>query len=450
MKKKSIYLLLIVVFIAAIIGVIFNYNIKKHEEENKTYGLLDRKGESSNTAEWTQVKQRYRNLSAAIKADPQDTKSAIKLVALFIEEARVTGNYMYYDKAAMRYVNGILQSEPDNFYALIFKSLIYLSQHHFAEGLATAQLARQIIPANPYVYGLLTDGSVEMGYYDSAVVYADKMVSIRPDLTSYSRVSYLREIYGDYPGAITAMTMAVETGGAGDEHTEWTRTQLAHLYEKTGDFKKADSLYRFSLSLRPGYPYALAGLARIALASNDYKAAISYYQKADSIVDDNSLKEELAEVYVLAGQKNKADKITREVIEALNKDSQASNKDQTIGHYADRELAYAYLKLNNFDKALEHAMLEYNRRPENIDVNETVAWVYYTKGDYARALPYIKTALKTHSKNPVLLTRASLIFYRTGDSQLAKSMLQQASPGNEYIGKSLRQETLNVIQNLYN
>ncbi|MEO6456070.1 MAG: tetratricopeptide repeat protein, partial [Ginsengibacter sp.] len=227
-----------------------------------------------------------------------------------------------------------------------------------------------------------------------------------------------------------------------------TRTQLGNLFEKTGDFKTADSLYRFSLGLRPNYPYALAGLARIALVSNDYNNAIAYYQKADSMINDNTLKEELADVYRLAGQNKKADEITHKVIEELTKDSEAGNKDETIGHYADRELAYAYLKVNNIDKALEHAMLEYNRRPENIDVNETVAWVYYNKGEYAKALPYVKTALKTHSKNPVLLTRASLIFYRTGDKQLAKSTLQSATATNAYVGYELKKETLNVMQNL--
>ena len=68
-------------------------------------------------------------------------------------------------------------------------------------------------PYNAYVYGLLVDGNVEMGNYDTAVSYADKMVSVRPDLTSYSRVSYLREIFGDYAGSIKAMQMAVEAGG---------------------------------------------------------------------------------------------------------------------------------------------------------------------------------------------------------------------------------------------
>jgi len=78
-----------------------------------------------------------------------------------------------------------------------------------------------------------------MGNYDTAVDKADKMVSIRPDLRSYSRISYLREIHGDNTGAIDAMKLAVDAGAAGDEATEWARIQLAKLYEHTGQLKYA-------------------------------------------------------------------------------------------------------------------------------------------------------------------------------------------------------------------
>ena len=91
-------------------------------------------------------------------------------------------------------------------------------------------------------------------------------------------------------------------------------------------------------------------------------------------------------------------------------------------------------------------MLEYNRRPANIDVNETVAWALYKKGDYAKALPYIETALKTKSKNPVLLSRAALIFAKAGDVRQAKSMLQQTSLANPYIGQVLQTEVATVLQ----
>lgn len=448
MQKKNIYLAIVTIFIVAIVGIVYKYNKTQKEKESATYALLERKGEAANTKEWAEVKKRAAELAKAIEINPTDTKSTLKLAALFIQEARETGNHAYYDKAAMKYVNDVLKQDAKDFNALVFKSLIYLSQHHFADGLTTARQAQQVNPNNAYVYGLLVDGNVEMGNYDSAIANADKMNAIRPDLTSYSRVSYLREIFGDYNSAIKAMKMAVETGGAGDEHTEWTRTQLAQLYEKMGDYKSADSLYKQSLIYRPNYAYATLGLGRVALAEKQYPQAIAYFEKADAIVNDNGIKADLVDMYKAIGQTKKADEAANKVIEDLTKDAQPNDDDESLGHYGDRELAYAYLKINNTDKALEHAMLEYNRRPNNIDVNETVAWVYYCKGDFTKALPYIKVALKTNSKNPVLLGRAGLIYLKAGQKDLAKPMLQQATNNTAFLGLELSTATAEALKNI--
>jgi tetratricopeptide (TPR) repeat protein len=448
MKKSYVYITCLIVFLLAIVAIVVKYNHNENEKENMVYKLLPRKGAAMNSKEWKEVQKKAAILFEALKQDPNDLNASLKLAGLYIQEARETGNYIYYDRAAMKSVNTILKIDSLNFNGLIFKSLLYLSQHHFADGLAAAQKARAVNPYNAYVYGLMVDGNVEMGNYDSAVADADKMVSIRPDLTSYSRISYLREIFGNYKSSIDAMTMAAEAGGQGDEHTEWTRVQLASLYEKTGDYKKAENLYELSLSMRPDYPYALAGLARVAVAAGDTKKAIELYEKADGLIDDNSMKEELVDLYRQSGRNKKGDELANKIIADLSKAAQAGDKDETIGHYADRELAYAYLKVNNTDKALEHALLEYNRRPENIDVNETVAWVYYNKGEYSKALPYIKTALKTNSKNPVLLSRAGMIFLKSGEKEMAKNMLQQASGANYFVGYTLKAETATAMQSL--
>jgi tetratricopeptide (TPR) repeat protein len=431
MKKNTIYTISIVVFILAVAGIIVKYDAKQKANANKEYTLIPRKGMAADTKEFKAAQKTSDDLLAAIKADPTDVKSKLKLAQLYILEARITGNHMYYDVAAMKYVNDALKVDSINFNALVYKSLIYMSQHHFADGLTYAHAAQQINPYNAYVYGLLVDGNVEMGNYDSAVTYADKMVSIRPDLTSYSRVSYLREIYGDYPGSIKAMKMAVDAGGQGDE--------------KTGNYQSADTLYNISLSMRPSYAYAFAGLAHVALAANDYNKAIGYYERADSIVTDNNIREELAEAYRVAGQTKKADDLENAIIADLVQSAQAGDKDVNIGHYADRELAYDYLKINDKDKALDHALLEYNRRPDNIDVNETVAWVYNQRGEYAKALPYIKVALKTHSKNPVLLSRAALIYYNAGDKATAKTLMAQVQLSNPFIERSLRTEMAGIV-----
>ena len=448
MNKKSVYFIVVAFFLAAIAFIIIKYNNQKEKSEHTTYTLLERNGALAQTNEWDLTKNQAKGFLLSLEKNPNDIKPMLGLAAIFIQEARVTGNYVYYDLAAMKYVNKVLQQDSTNFDALIYKSLLYLSQHHFADGLAMAQKAQQINPYNAFVYGMLVDGNVEMGNYDSAVANSDRMVSIRPDLRSYSRISYLREIYGDYPGAITAMKMAVDAGGPGDESTEWCRVQLGNLYEKTGDLKNAEMHYTIALQERPGYPYALAGLGRIAMANKDYNNAITHFLQADSLVTDYAFKEELVDAFRLTGQKEKADNTAKAVIENLTKDASKGNSDENIGHYADRELAYAYLKVNDYDKAMDHAMLEYNRRPDNIDVNETVAWVYYNKGDFVNASKYMDVALKTKCKNPTLLTRAGLIYYKAGNKSLAKTLLQQASANNPNVSLSLKEEGAKTLQSL--
>ncbi len=448
MKKNTLYIILLGLFFCTAGFVLMKYNKDKQIKAGSMYALLERNGNGANADEWVNTKKNASRLLETLKEKPGDTKTLVALSNLFILEARATGNYTYYDMGAMKYINEILKNDPENFEALTLKSLVYLSQHHFADGLATAQKAAAINSHNAFVFGVLVDGYVEMGNYDSAVISAEKMMSIRPDLRSYARVSYLREIYGDYPGAVEAMKLAIQAGAEGDESTEWSRVQLGHLYENTGDLKNAEMQYAIALQGRPGYVHALAGMARIAMAAKDYPKAINYYQQADSSGNDFSFKEELADAYSLGGQKDKAAAIAKTAIEDMNMKAAAGNRDENIGHYADRELAHAYLKINEYDKALEHALAEYNRRPNNIDVNETLAWVYYKKGDNAKTMPYIKTALKTNSKNPTLLCRAALIYIKAGEKEQAKKYFEEALKNNPNIAEELRNESSNAMRQM--
>lgn len=264
MKKRYLSLGALAFFVLAAGFIVVKYKKTEKEKAAAFYPLHDRKGALAESEEQKQVTDQFAKLMKIIGTNPDDTKSRVSLAALYLQEARVTGEYKYYDMAAMKYVNEVLAIEPGNFEALTFKAMLYLSQHHFDEGLKMAEKAREVNPYNAFVHGIITDGNVEMGNYKAAIESADKMISIRPDIRSYSRVSYLREIHGDYPGAIEAMKLAVDAGPAGDESTEWARVQLGLLYENVGDWKNAEMNYIIALGNRPGYAYAIAGQARIA------------------------------------------------------------------------------------------------------------------------------------------------------------------------------------------
>jgi tetratricopeptide (TPR) repeat protein len=264
------------------------------------------------------------------------------------------------------------------------------------------------------------------------------MVSIRPDIRSYSRIAYLREIYGDIAGAIEAMELAVVAGTPGDENTEWCRVQMGKLYEQIGKTKDAAMQYTIAAENRMYYPYALAGLARIATEEKNYDKALALYMQADSLLPDHTFKEGQADIYELMGQPDKAKLITKEILAYVKK--LTVNNKNSVGQNEDHEMAHAYMGVGDLDLALKYALVEYNRRPDNIEVNETVAIVYYKRKEYAKALPYIERALKTNSKKPELLFYTGLIYVKTGNKIKGQQYLDETVRNNPGVSDNIKLE----------
>lgn len=422
--KKYAYPLLIVFTGIFLVGI-FVFS-KTPEKESTAIELKLRTGSIALGGEWIETKKVIESLIKEIELNPENYTAKLNLSKAFIQEARITGNHAYYDGAALQLLDEVIINDPKNFDALCCKATVLLSQHHFSEALKVAKTALPLNPNNAFIYGLMCDAYVELGHYKMAVKMADQMIQIRPDIRSYSRVSYLREIYGDIDGAINASKLAVDAGFPGLEETAWARMILAHLYETKGHADSAVFQYQMALKERPDYAFALAGLGKHEKIKGRYKKAISYYRKAEKAIIEYSFSDELTDLYWLNKDPKNAQKSSVRVLNMLRP---LSGDDESVsghGHYADRELAYAYLKVKNNDKALEHALLEYKRRPKNIDVCETVAWVYYKQKDYKKANFYITKALRTGSKNPTLLCRAGLIKYKAGKHQQGKQLLKTA------------------------
>ncbi|MEO5673600.1 MAG: hypothetical protein ABIQ74_03045 [Chitinophagales bacterium] len=441
--RKNFYLisfLILILFVSAIL--IFR------PKEPAVPPLKDRIGGTAMGAEWMNTKLAIDGLVETVRKNPDDLKSKIRLVQAYIIEARVTGDYNYYDIAAMKLVNEVLEKEPENFEALCSKATIYLNQHHFQEGYDIGLKAQKQNPYAAFSYGILTDACVELGKYDEAIKMGDSMCAIRPDLRSYSRISYLREIHGDFEGAKEVMKMAVKAGIAGVEQTEWCRVYLGKLYEQTGNIDTAEMIYQASNVARPNYAYAIAGLGRVARGKKNYAEATKHFELAQSLIKDQAFGEELIDLYRLQGNKAKSDSMAKETVNSLLASSNSDDENPDAGHYSDRELAYLYLKMNDTDNALKHAKLEYERRPENIDVNEMMAWVHYKRGEYTLAVPFIEKSLRTGSKNAELLCRAGLVYSKANQVQKGRELIEEAMNENPFMPEDLLMEARQYVPRL--
>lgn len=381
--------------------------------------LFMRQGELAKAVEWPKTQQKVEELKLQIAKEPNDVKPRLQLVTIYLSEARITGEHPYYYPAILKVLDGVLAINPKNFEANVFQASVKMSQHQFAEAKTVAEKARQINPNNAYVYGILVDANVELGNYDEAVKMSDKMQALKPSLESYSRASYLREIYGDYPGSIEAMVLAVQAGLPGSEPQCWSKNTLGHLYETTGQLAKAEQQYNEILAMRPSYAFALGGLARVQKARKDYDKALANLTKAAAIMPEFSFHEEMAEIYALQGDKEKAAKKYAEVVTMLDEDAQS-------GHSVDLELCKLYTKAGKPDLALAAGMKEYAKRPQNIDVNHALAWVHFMKNEPAKAQKYMQVALRTGSRDPELLQQAGAIELALGNTEQGNKLVSAA------------------------
>ncbi|MEO1260321.1 MAG: tetratricopeptide repeat protein [Bacteroidota bacterium] len=369
--------------------------------------LLDRPEKVWYGTEWQGIQNRYAANRDNILADSNDADAHIKLAETFINEARITGEHGHYYPAALQMLNGVLSKKITDkdvlFRALATKAGVQLSLHQFPEAKASGEQAVALNPYNAQVYGVLVDANVEMGQYDAAVHMADRMMSIRPDLRSYSRVSYLREIHGDAEGAIGAMEMAVQSGHPTLEETAWAMLTLGELYQNYGDPNKAITVFETTLLHRPGHPFAIGALANIYLEKKEYERAETLLKEAMAIIPEVGFYMDLARLYKTTGRILEATKLTDEILTMLQEDLDS-------GHNMNLELAdvYAHFK-NDYETALEYALTEYRIRPENIDVNRQLALLYSEMGDWEKAAEYATVAASTNSRHPELLALSKAI-----------------------------------------
>ncbi len=357
-------------------------------------------------------------LEAALRSDPTQVVAYAQLGEAYLQRARETVDPTYYTKA-QQVIDEAIRRDPRNLEALIGRGTLLLAQHRFHEALLVGDQARALNGTISRILGIIADAQVELGMYPQSVETIQEMVDMRPDLSSYSRVSYARELHGDLDGAIQAMQAAIAGGGPATENTEYLRVQLGTLYLTKGDLAKAESAYSEALVHLPGYAYALAGLARVQAARGETDAAVELYNQAIAAVPFPEFVIGLGELQESAGRLTAAKK-QYDLVRAIEQLFRAN------GVNVDLELALFDADHGNDSKAaVATARLGYRDRP-GIKGDDVLGWALYRDGQLSEAANYADRAVRLGTQDPMILFHAGMIAKANGWASLARERLTAA------------------------
>ncbi len=376
-------------------------------------------------------------LQQQIKAKPNDIVAYISLANAYLQRVRETGDPAFYAKtdALLKQAAKLDPLQPQ---LLTSEGVLALARHDFAAGLALGKKAEAMDSENPRAYGVVTDGEIEMGQYDEAIKTLQAMIDHRPDFSSYSRVAYARELYGDPEGAIEAMQYAINAGGPVPENTAWGYVQLGNLQFGLGHVDEAGKQYDLAIHARDQYPAALAGQARVATAKGQLEQAATLYGQA---FDRMPLPEYaiahgdvLAKLGRQAEARQQYDLVT--VVDKLLTANGVNIDLETALFFADHDL--------QLPESLARARAAYAARP-SVTAADGLAWTLYKTGNMQEAGRYAHEALKLGTRDALKLFHAGMIANALGQTGEARTDLQTAlalNPNFSLLYQDLARTTL--------
>jgi tetratricopeptide (TPR) repeat protein len=361
---------------------------------------------------------RIKVYSTLTGAKPENLHYQNLLAATYVQKMRETTDPSYLARAS-KVLDGVLAVEGSNYEALRLRNEVELENHNFRKVVEGSKKLVKIAPDDPWNWGTLGDALMELGEYNEAAEAYQKMVTLRPDLSSYNRAAWYRYVAGDRKGAIELMKMAISAGSRSGEHMAWCWVELGNLYLRGNETEEAAKAFAAAAKYQPNYHSAYGGIGKALAASGDTKGAIEAYKKAQSIVPMPDYAGALHDLYLREDNQAEAAKQLA-TLDVLDKMGQAAKES------CNRTIALIYADKNHrVDRALELAKAEIALR-QDIFTWDALAWALYKNRQYDEAQKAIEKALSMGTPEAQFHYHAGMIAAARGDKANAAKHLEKA------------------------
>ena len=380
------------------------------------------------------------SLQRQIRENPKDFDAHIELAGAYLQKVRETGDPTLYTKTE-DLLDRARKLQPQSPELFATRGTLALARHDFAAALGYGTRALASDPESARYHGIVGDAQIDLGMYDEAIDSYQEMVNDRPDFSSFSRVAYARELYGDPEGAIEAMKFALQAGSGTPENVAWARVQLGNLWFGSGNLEEAEKAYGRSTEAVSAYAPALAGQAKVAAARENLEAASKLYKQAFNRMPLPEYTIALGDVYAEMGDKEKAEtqyEMVRSMDELFRSNGVNTDLEKAL-FYADHGM--------DLEASLQKARAAYKARP-SIHAADVLAWTLYKSGNSKEARKYSEEALKLGTRDPLKLFHAGMISESLGQKEQARKYLQQAIDLNPHFSLLYSDDAAGALKSL--
>lgn len=377
--------------------------------------------------------ERVAALEATTRTQPDNAANWQELGQAYVQRSIQTLDPSFYD-LARRAFDRVDVLAPGDLATVLGRAGLAATQHRFVEALG---LAEQVLVANPYSAGALAvrvDAEIELGRYDAAETHLDEFLERKPGAAALARVSYLRELTGDLPGALQAIKDAETAAG---EATSFERATLVFVRGDTllaaGRFAEAGVAYQQALTLAPDLPGAVVGLARVTAAQGDRGAAIALLKPLVDRLPLPGAAMLLADLQADAGDTLGA-KRSLDLVLATAQLQSASGADVELDlaiFRADHDVVDA--------DSVAKARATYAARP-SVYGADALAWTLFRSGDIAGAAATLSDVSRLGTVDSQLLFHRAAILDAVGDHSGATSALTAATRGDTFFSFARQSE----------
>jgi tetratricopeptide (TPR) repeat protein len=379
---------------------------------------------NSHESRQTRLAQSVGSLQAKLRKLPGDSLAWAQLGSSYVELARITVDPTYYAKAQGALDRSLQLRPAGNGPAMLGMGALTNARHEFSAARDWGLRAQAVQPRSAEVYGVLADALTQLGDDAGSADAVQKMLDLKPNVSSFTRASYYFETHGLVDEARAAMERALGAAGAPDE-IAYCRYYLGELAFNSGRLDDADAQYAQGLVVVPGDPSLMQGQAKVAAARGHYDKALDAYRV---IVSRTPLPQYLMEY--------------AEILQAAGHDAEAAQQYMVLTQQqrlmeaqgATDDLSASVVAADHGDKAeaLRRAQTEWGRR-QSVFVADAMAWALHVNGRDAEALPYAEKAAALGWHNATFAYHRGMISAALGQVGDAEKDLAGAVGTNPYF-----------------